>query len=169
MTTPVPRTQPNPSFVGRQTELAGIAARLGDPACRLLTLVGPGGIGKSRLAQATVERHQHAYPDGAVFIPLQALDSPALIVQAVAEGLCCYLGQTGDPRQELLDKLVDQQALLALDNFEHLLDGADLVADILAAAPGDHAAGHVAGAAQPGRGVGLAGGGPGTSPHSRWQ
>ncbi len=124
------------AFVGRETELAEIGARLADPACRLLSLVGPGGIGKTRLALEVTARQRDRYPDGAVFVPLQALDSTEHIAQAVADALGLYLGSVIDPCCELLERLADLRLLLTLDNFEHLLDSAGFVADILAAAPG---------------------------------
>src|SRR5690349_7954392 len=72
-------------FVGRQEELAQIGALLADPACRLLTLVGPGGIGKTRLALEAA--HQFSPPDAYFFVPLQPLTSPDFIVSAIADAL----------------------------------------------------------------------------------
>jgi predicted ATPase/DNA-binding CsgD family transcriptional regulator len=121
-------------FVGRQQELADIAALLADSTCRLLTLLGPGGIGKSRLAiEAAVQ--QPAYPNGVYFVWFQSLTSPDQIVSAIAESLgFAFYGQA-DPVQQLLHYLREKALLLVLDNFEHLLGGASLVSVMLTAAP----------------------------------
>ncbi len=129
------------SFVGRISELDEISRLLGGPACRLLTLVGPGGIGKTRLAiQAglrAAREPQHAYRDGIRFVPLAALDSPRYIVPAIAEalGFSFYQREGANPRQQLLDYLCEKEMLLVLDNVEHLLEGVELIAEILSTAP----------------------------------
>ena len=127
--------QPTP-FVGRAQELAEIAALLAAPACRLLTLVGPGGVGKTRLALQVAEAQLDAYRDGVYFVALQPLESPDLIITALAEAARIRLSESGDPKQQVLNHLSGKNMLLVMDNFEHLLDGANLVSDILAAAPG---------------------------------
>lgn len=128
-----PQTTP---FVGRKRELAAITGQLANPDCRLLTLVGPGGIGKTRLAvEAAAQRHG-AYAHGIAFVPLQALDSHDFIVPAIAEALDFEVGHCSDPEQALTDFLRDTTLLLILDNFEHVLAGADLVSRMLAAVPG---------------------------------
>ncbi len=127
-------SQPTP-FVGRQQELTEIARLLADPACRLLTLVGPGGIGKTRLALEAAAAQLDAFADGVFFVALQPLESPDFIAAAIAEAIDCQLGQSDDPRRQLLKCLSDKNLLLVTDNFEHLLDGADLVSAILTAAP----------------------------------
>jgi len=128
---------PQPTaFVGRQDELDEFSTLLADPICRLLTLVGPGGIGKTRLALELARRQDGSFADGAIFVPLQAIPSPDLIVPTIADALCfCCFGDQ-DIQHRLLDYLRDKQLLLVLDNFEHLLDGAAIISDILAAAPG---------------------------------
>jgi predicted ATPase/DNA-binding CsgD family transcriptional regulator len=128
---------PSVSFIGRHGEQAEIVRLLADPACRLLTLVGPGGIGKTRLAlEATHSDSPRSEGEGVRvhFIPLQPLTSPDFIVPAIAE--CVGFQFDGsDTRQQLLDYLCEKSLLLVLDNFEHLLDGVGVVSDILAAAP----------------------------------
>jgi len=122
-------------FVGRLDDLREIDARLRNPACRLLTLAGPGGIGKTRLALEAATRLADAYPDRIAFVPLQTLDSPDLIVCAVADAMGPPANQTCDTVEQLLAHLSDRRLLLILDNFEHLLADANIVSDILAAAP----------------------------------
>ncbi|MBN1657816.1 MAG: tetratricopeptide repeat protein [Anaerolineae bacterium] len=138
--------QPPTSFVGRDEELADIGALLGNPACRLLSLVGPGGAGKSRLAVeaagraggAADEEPQRRFPHGVRWVPLAGIADPDLIVPAVADaaGFSFFRREDQDPRAQLLDYLREKQMLLVLDNLEHLLDGAGLLTDLLAAAPG---------------------------------
>ena len=126
------------AFVGRTHELAEIANLLNNSDCRLVTLVGPGGIGKTRLALEIASRSldpQVAFPNGVYFVPLQPVSSSDLIVSAIAEafGLQFYGGS--EPQQQLLDYLCPKTLLLILDNFEHVLDGADLIPEMLANAP----------------------------------
>lgn len=127
--------QPTP-FVGREQELAWISGLLADPVCRLLTLVGPGGIGKTRLALQVAAGQIDRFADGACFVPLVGLQSATLLGTAIADALGPPLYGQDDPEEQLLRTLQHQEVLLVLDNFEHLLDGAGLVARILAAAPG---------------------------------
>jgi predicted ATPase/DNA-binding XRE family transcriptional regulator len=128
---PVPPTP----LVGREPELAALERLLLDPQCRLLTLLGPGGIGKTRLAIEAASRHQALYPDGACFVSLAPLSSSELMVPAIADALgFAFQGQI-EPRVQLLNILRDRQALLVLDNVEHLLDGVGLFAEMLERAP----------------------------------
>ena len=124
----------NTPFVGRQKEVAEIESLLTDANCRLLTLVGPGGIGKTRLAIDAAQRF--ALPDGVPFVPLQPLASPDFVVPAIADAVNFQFYGSADPRRQLIDYLRDQSLLLVLDNFEHLLDAAALLSEILADAPG---------------------------------
>ncbi len=127
--------QPTP-FIGREEELAQIAARLADPACRLLTLVGPGGIGKTRLALQAAAEQLEAFAQGAYFVPLAPLTSGELIISAIADALHLFFYQHEPPQRQLFTYLREKQLLLILDNFEHVMDGASLVAELLAHAPG---------------------------------
>ena len=128
--------QPATPLVGREHELAKITALMGDPNCRLLTLTGPGGVGKTRLALEAVHRLQPAFEDGAYFVSLANVSSPEHIVPIIADAMEFTLAGPAEPESQLFKHLRDRQALLALDNLEHLLEGAALVSNILKNAPG---------------------------------
>jgi predicted ATPase len=121
------------SFVGRIEELAQITTLLADPNCHLLTLLGHGGIGKTRLALAVADRID-SFPDGIYFIPLQSLGSSEHIISAIAGAVNFQFYPGGEPKQQLLSFLRNKQLLLLLDNFGHLLDGVDFVSDLLSTA-----------------------------------
>jgi predicted ATPase/DNA-binding XRE family transcriptional regulator len=122
-------------FVGRVTELAEIDALLGNPACRLLTLVGTGGIGKTRLAIEVATHQTEKFQDGVVFVDLAPVSTPNNIVSAIGGSLkLSFSGQT-NPREHLFEYLQKRHTLLLLDNFEHLLEGVELVSEILVGAP----------------------------------
>jgi len=126
--------QPTP-FVGRREELDQIAQRLADPACRLLTVVGPGGIGKSRLAIQAAEEHLPAFSDGVWFVPLTPVDSAGLLPSAIMEALDVARYGGGDPKERLLNHLRGKHLLLALDGFEDLLEGTTLLTQLLTGSP----------------------------------
>jgi predicted ATPase len=122
------------SFVGRDRELTEITQLILDTDCRLLTLLGPGGIGKTRLAVETAYHVRHAFRDGVYFVPLQPLSSPDFIISTLAKAIRFHSNNGGNFAEQLLDHLRDKTMLLVLDNFEHLLEGAVIADDILAAA-----------------------------------
>ncbi len=122
-------------FVGRQEELEEIASHLQEPECRLLTLLGPGGSGKTRLAVETAGREQERYADGVCFVPLAAAEKCEAIPPAILSALGAA-NQILDLQEFLFNTLQDKEMLLVLDNFEQLLPGgADLLPGLLAAAP----------------------------------
>lgn len=124
-------------FIGRSQEIAEISRLLESPTCRLLTLVGPGGIGKTRLATEIVSRRAELFPDGIFFVPLAPLTRGQDILAAIVEATPFRFQQDNvDPRKQFFDYLAekhDKKMLLVLDNFEHLLDTLDLISDILSA------------------------------------
>ncbi|NCC32689.1 MAG: hypothetical protein EOM24_11820 [Chloroflexia bacterium] len=124
-------------LVGREHELGLLYQYLVVAPLRLITLLGPGGVGKTRIALATAAHQHYAWRDGICFVPLANLASGADLAQAIAEALQLALSGQRSPRENLLDFLTTREMLLILDNFEHVRDeGLALVEAILAAAPG---------------------------------
>jgi predicted ATPase/DNA-binding SARP family transcriptional activator/TolA-binding protein len=126
--------QPNP-FVGREEEVAEIASLLAHPDCRALTIVGPGGVGKTRLAVQVGERVADAFLNGVAFVPLAGLRSAALLATTLAQALDFAFYGAADPTAQLLDYLRQKELLLVLDSFEHLQAAAGLLAEVLQSAP----------------------------------
>jgi len=122
-------------FVGRRDELAEVARLLSDPDCRLVTLVGPGGTGKTRLALEAAERLVDKFNDGIYFIPLQALGSADALILAIGESLRFQFFAGGERRESLMCHLAEKKLLLILDNSEHMTDEMAVISEILAAAP----------------------------------
>jgi predicted ATPase/DNA-binding CsgD family transcriptional regulator len=127
---------PPAPLIGRTAELEALSAELNRPESRLITLTGPGGIGKTRLALELAHHNLAQFADGAYFVPLQPLRSVHDISAAIIDALLIFQAGGADTRQFLRQYLADRQLLLVLDNFEHLLAGVDLVSALLAAAPG---------------------------------
>jgi predicted ATPase/DNA-binding SARP family transcriptional activator len=134
-----PQTTP---FVGRHAELAQIADHIARDDCRLLTLIGVGGIGKTRLALHAAGQALDAFADGVYFVPLARIDSAAFLVPTIAEAIACPLSGKEDPRVQLLTYLHGKEMLLVLDNYEHLFSspgsagsGRDLLLDMIRRAP----------------------------------
>ena len=145
-------------FVDRVSEISEISQRLNHANCRLLTLVGPGGIGKTRLAIRVAKIVPSTLMMVFTSSPLQPLDSAEFIVSAVADAVGFQFRPGEEPKQQLFHYLREKALLLVLDNFEHLLDGAELLTEILlsrrlpAQTPGDLARG-----VEPARGMALPG------------
>jgi predicted ATPase/Tfp pilus assembly protein PilF len=122
-------------FVGREDVLAEIGNLLDHPACRLLTLVGPGGIGKTRLAIQAAAAKANTFLHSVCFVPLASVSSPDLLVPTIADRLKLTSYGAGDPKAQLLTCLREKEMLLVLDNFEHLLEGTGLIVELLKSAP----------------------------------
>jgi len=118
-------------LIGRDAELADLFELLANPARRLITLVGPGGIGKTRLAVAALTANAPIFEHGAAFVNLASLSSTDLLAATILSALGQPIEQTTKPAQQLLDHLRGRELLLVLDNFEHLLDGVDLIIRLL--------------------------------------
>ncbi len=118
-------------LVGREAAVAEVARSLASPTTRLLTLTGPGGVGKTRLAIQVASNLADSYSDGVVFVELASIADPDLVVSLIAQSL-----GIAERRDQTLFELVvaalsDLRCLLVLDNFEHLLSAAGVVADLL--------------------------------------
>jgi excisionase family DNA binding protein len=130
-TLPTPLTR----FVGRETEMEVVAALLQRDDVRLLTLTGPGGAGKTRLALQVASRLAPEFPDGAAFVPLAAVRDPNLVAATIALALDVRGGEDKTPLERLRLFLRDRRLLLLLDNFEQVRTAGPMLAEVLTGCP----------------------------------
>ncbi len=121
------------SFVGRETERATLVDIIERSRVRLVTLVGPGGVGKTRLSLEVAAELTSRFADGVAFVDLSPLTEPGQVIAALAAVIARTIDPSAPPSQALATALRNRELLLVLDNFEHLLDAAALVSELLAA------------------------------------
>ena len=125
------------SFVGRESEIAELSVKLSEPDCRLITILGPGGCGKTRLAVEVARRTANDFQDGVFFVALASVTTAETLIATIASALGLRFKEgTTLPRDELLEYLRERQLLLLLDNFEQLVHAVGVIEDILTTAPG---------------------------------
>lgn len=127
-------TQPSP-LIGREQDIINVRKRLLDNDTQLLTLVGPPGIGKTRLSQAVARNVLNEFSDGVFLVFLASISDPALVSRAIAQALGLFEVGSQPRLEQLKTYLSDKQMLLVLDNFEQILPAATQVAELLTVAP----------------------------------
>ncbi len=130
---PVQRT----AFIGREHEAAALRQLLSREDVQLVTLTGPGGIGKTRLALQVATDASAEFPGGVCFVPLSAVSDPGLIPSTIAQALGVRETGNQSPQESLKEYVsgLDQPMLLLLDNFEHLVSAAPVIAQLLTTSP----------------------------------
>jgi predicted ATPase/transcriptional regulator with XRE-family HTH domain len=134
---PVPRPRPGnipippTTLIGREHEIAMVGRQLLDPACRLLTLTGPGGVGKTRLAIEAGHRLEPHFTDGVYFISMAGVGMTESIVPAIADALGLAFSGPAEPIVQVSNYLRTKEILLVVDNMEHLLEGGSLLGEML--------------------------------------
>ncbi|MEL6272038.1 MAG: tetratricopeptide repeat protein, partial [Chloroflexota bacterium] len=116
-------------FVGREKEIDDLLRIIADPNQRLITLVGTGGVGKTRLAMAEAGASMDHFADGAYFVSLEGVENYEDVPVKMAESLDIELGGGGDTKQQLMDFLAEKQILMVMDNMEQLVQGAAMLAN----------------------------------------
>lgn len=122
------------SFIGREQQIADLTAYLQNPQARLVTLIGPPGIGKTRLSLETARNSIQYFKDGACFVPLAPLTDPHLIPVTILQALNFVEAKDQPPIQQLMDGIGSRRILLVLDNCEHLIEDVALLASGLLSA-----------------------------------
>ncbi|MGD8402378.1 MAG: tetratricopeptide repeat protein [Anaerolineales bacterium] len=136
---PVSAPKQNPSnlplsptpLVGRENEIRVISMQLLDPACRMLTLTGPGGVGKTRLAIAAGRQLEPRFADGVYFVALAGIGITEAIVSSIANALGLAFSGPAEPLVQLSAFLSNKEILLVIDNMEHLPEGGNLLGELL--------------------------------------
>ena len=126
--------QPTP-LVGREREVAEVCERLMSPEVRLLTLTGPGGTGKTRVALQAAAELLEEFEDGAFFVALAALSDPGLVAPTLTQALGVAESGEKPPEDALKEFVRDSELLFLMDNFEQVLEATPLLEELLAAAP----------------------------------
>ena len=124
------------SLIGRKRAIGEVARLLGRPTVRLVTLTGPGGVGKTRLAVAVGERLRGRFRAGTVLVPLEAITDPGLVLAAIGRAAGADLARTGSPLEVLAETFGDGAWLLVLDNLQQVVQVAPDLGELLARCPG---------------------------------
>jgi hypothetical protein len=123
-------------FYGREEEIKEITGFLTQSPTRLITLLGPGGFGKTRLALQSAAEMVEKFKDGVYLVALAPLLSDQLMVGSIANAIKFFFYGAEDPKTQLLNHLREKEMLLVMDNFEHIIEGAELVSEMLQKVPG---------------------------------
>jgi predicted ATPase len=123
------------SLIGRQRAIGEVARLLGRPGVRLVTLTGPGGVGKTRLAVAVGERLRGRFGAGTVLVPLEAVTDPGLVLAAIGRAAGADLARTGSPLEALAETFADGAWQLVLDNLEQVVQVAPDLGELLTRCP----------------------------------